>query len=96
MAVYHLDTIYTESEAAVLLKFVESIAFKSDKVDVQGYIVDILKDDTVILIRTISGAEYTASMKCALLLTNDTKSTHREMALAVYDKWMYIHHNQEK
>jgi hypothetical protein len=93
MAVYHSDTIYTESADIVLLKFVESIAFKADKDDMEGCVVDILKDDTIILIRTLSGAEYTASMKCALSHTKDTKSTHREMALAVYDKWMHIHHN---
>ena len=93
MAIYHPDTIYTETADIVLLKFVESIAFKADKDDQEGCVIDKLKDDTVILIRTISGAEYTASMKCAQSWTKDKISTHQDMAVAVYEKWMHIHHN---
>ena len=92
MTIYASDTVFTESADIVLLKFVESMSTRVDRQDMEGCVIDRLRDDTILFIRTVSGAEYTVSMKHALSSTKDQKSTHQEMGQAVYDRWMHIQH----
>ncbi len=93
MADYYPSIVYTDVNSVVHLKFVESMAFRSDSKDV---VIDKLRGDTILLVRTVSGTEYSVSMIYTLNQLNDTKSTQEEMILAIYDKWIRINAYQGK
>ena len=94
MTVYRLDVVYTETNDIVHLKFIESIALKTDKAEDEDLVIDRLKGDTFILIRTVSGAEYSVSIERARTLTADETITQDELATAIYNKWLKLHYKR--
>ena len=91
MSVYRPDVVYTESMDIVHLKFVESMAPRSDKAGSEDLVIDKLKGDSVLLIRTVSGAEHSVSIERARILADDNTSTQDELMTAIYNKWVKLH-----
>lgn len=87
MPIYPREVVTTTSEASVLLKFVESIHFSNDTGDV---LVEKLRDDILIYIRTISGAEYSVSTK-ALRKAMPEFESNEQLAESIYDRWVWLH-----
>lgn len=92
--VYRPDVVYTETNDIVHLKFIESIALKTDKAGDEDLVIDRLKGETFILIKTVSGAEYSVSIEKARILTDDQTSTQDELATAIYNKWVKLHYKR--
>jgi hypothetical protein len=85
--VYHQDVLYTSCGATILLKFIES--FIHDKTS-EDMVVDKLMDDFVFRIRTVSGAEYTISVKYISRKLGYGGGSVAEITEAIYDKWKFI------
>lgn len=88
MATFHGHAVPTVEGPVVLLKFIESICPRHE----DDEIIDKLKGDIVLSIRTISGAEYDVSMNVVHNSTYGLGDTsNEELAIAVVEKWNYIH-----
>ena len=70
----------------VLLKFIESIQVRED----EELIVDKLKGDVVLSVRTISGKEHLVSMKTLWETLGGGTLHGKELAIAVCEKWLWI------
>jgi hypothetical protein len=73
-------------DRAVLLKFIESMKFH----DGEDLTADVLKDDRHIDIITLSGREYTVSVKKQLSLWQIEKNDIDGYQKAIYEKWLHI------
>jgi hypothetical protein len=86
MSVYSGHSIMTVEGDLVLLKFVESIHVRDD----DDLVIDKLKGDVVLSIRTISGKEHTASMKSVWESLGGGSLHGKDLAIAVCEKWLWI------
>lgn len=86
MAVYNSHSIMTVGGDIVLLKFIESIQVRED----EELIVDKLKGDVVLSVRTISGKEHLVSMKTLWETLGGGTLHGKELAIAVCEKWLWI------
>lgn len=85
---YHLNVVQTICGSIVLLKFVES--FMPSGRNSEEKVVDKLKDDYCVGIRTVSGKEYQLSMMCIAKIINSSESKNT-IAQDIYDRWNFIH-----
>ena len=88
MARYLPDVISTVDDEMVHLKFVESMKLEHEDANL---VIDKLKGDVILIVTGISGTKHLVSMNKILKMCNDTESTHKEMADAVFEKWAKIH-----
>lgn len=96
MAVYRADVVYTETSEVVHFKFIESITIRDDKGPSDDLVIDKLKGDTVLLIRTVSGAEYSISINCIKRVLSLSTCSTDELVSAVFERWVEIHRSQKK
>jgi hypothetical protein len=87
MPIFNGHSIVTTSGDIVLLKFIESIRYSYEDNDV---IVDKLKGDVCISVRTVSGKECIVSMN-EVHATTGGSTKGRDLASAIFEKWMWIH-----
>jgi hypothetical protein len=87
MASYPFNTISTTTGEKVHLKFIES--FREIKSE-EDEIIDKLKGDIGVIIRTVSGAEYILSMNSIKMVVGD-KVTYNEAFNALSERWSTIH-----
>lgn len=84
------DTVYTTTGNIVALLYIESF---TPRVSSEESVISTLKDDLIIDIRTISGAEYEVSTKTLMekynytLPKNETKENYVE---AILRQWMRL------
>ena len=83
MAAYNHHYISTETGEIIPLKFVESMRLR----DAEEEVVDKLKGDVSIMIRTVSGKDYIISMNTYHKMYNQTND---DLAVSIYDKWLWI------
>ena len=95
MSNYSFDVIYVDGGEIVSLRHIESISFGKDSEEV---VIDKLKNDVTIRLRTVSGAEYTASA------INAYRKIHKldgdlgpikqggpaEIAESIYERWIWL------
>ena len=89
MTTYPLDTIKMTATFVVALKFVESMKYMEDQ---ESEVINALKGDVILNIRTISGAEYSVSMLSLknLLPFKDNIESLEALRDAVYNRWIHI------
>lgn len=86
MAGYPFETVSSITGEKVHLKFVESFREVRSEEDI---IIDKLKGDVGVIIRTVSGAEYTLSMNSIKSVVSD-KATYNEAFNALAERWSMI------
>jgi len=86
MSAYHGHAVSTVEGEIVLLKFVESIRIR----DAEDLVVDKLKGDVAILIRTISGKEHIVSMKQLHIAIGGGTVVGEDLAMSLIEKWNWI------
>lgn len=86
MSVYNSHSIVTVEGDIVLLKFIESVRVRED----EELIVDKLKGDVTLMVRTISGREHLVSMKTLWESVGGGSLHGKDLAVAVCEKWLWI------
>lgn len=85
MATFHASILIVDKRA-IGLKFIESMIFRTDS-DPVDRCADILRDDRHIDIITVSGREYTVSVKNQLYEWQLATSNLDDWQEAVYNAW---------
>ena len=88
MAVYPKEVIFIEPNQVIHLKYVESFSFDNTEITKT---FNTLKDDCTFSIRTVSGKEYEISSKFILTKMDLKTYTPEDLAMSIYDKWVWIH-----
>jgi hypothetical protein len=90
MSVYQPATLVTADKTVVALRHIESITFLQDE---EEMVVDKLKGDVTIRIRTISGMESVISMReqksvygNSYKITEDMKQLRED----IFDRWLSL------
>ena len=89
---YRITTLVSTDNTFVLLKYIESIR----EVSIDDQVVDRLKDDITLAIKTVSGTEYIISMSTQIEIYKDHGATNSkvEMRNNIVDQWLRIANNQ--
>ena len=85
---YNGHAIQAVDGEVILLKFVESMSNVNNDEDL---VVDKLKGDVCLKIRTVSGKSYTVSMNRLWHAIGGGTIMGKELAQSVYEKWLWIH-----
>lgn len=87
---YQPSTIVADNKAVIALRFVESMNFSKDE---EELVVEKLKDDVTIRIRTASGVEYEISMQMqrtvyssSYALATDLKGLRND----IFERWLSL------
>lgn len=86
--IYQKDFLILSDGRVVALKFVESMRFPNDDEDLT---VAVLREDFDVELITVSGREYTISVRSQY--PHDRRLKHEgivEARKAIFDKWCYI------
>lgn len=90
MSVYQPSTVVADDKAVIALRFVESMNFSKDE---EELVVEKLKDDVTIRIRTSSGLEYDISMQMqkkiygsSYALSGDIKGLRND----IFERWLSL------
>lgn len=87
---YRPDFICTAGGRVVHLKFIES--FGPSLLD-EDATADKLKGDTILNIRTVSGAEYSVSINAVVnWIGEDPTLAHTDVVRGIYEQWARIQH----
>jgi len=86
MSVFHGHSLVSIKEEIILLKFIESMCFLQE----EDALVDKLKGDISLVVRTISGREHIVSMNTVQKCVGDATFTNKELAYAILEKWLWI------
>ena len=78
--------VITATGEVIPFKFIESMRIRNE----ESEIVDKLKGDVSIEIRTLSGKEYTISTNNVHQNLGGT-ATGKNLAQSIFDKWIWIH-----
>ncbi len=84
--VFASHAVITATGEVIPFKFIESMRIKNE----DDEIVDKLKGDVCIDIRTLSGKDYTISMNVVHQELGGTP-TGKNLAQSIFDKWIWIH-----
>jgi len=95
MATYPRDFIRATSGIVVHLRFVESVVYKRRLAEQEEQVVDILKGNTILIMRSISGVDHEICIENILSEEEDTESTPQEMANAICARWVKLNSNME-
>lgn len=87
MSTFHGHSLPTVGGDTVLLKFIESIRIRDD----EDMVVDKLKGDVTLSIRTISGKEHVVSINMVWASLGGGVLTGKELAKEICEKWLWIH-----
>lgn len=90
MSVFQPPTIVADDKAVIALRFIESMNFSKDE---EELVVERLKDDVTIHIRTASGKEYDISMQMqkkiygsSYALSGDVKVLRTD----IFERWLSL------
>jgi len=95
MQPYNLHVLVSDDGTVIALRYVESI--KLDRTSEQA-VINVLKEDYSFDIITLSGMKYTISVETQKTAFQDLTfyGTHEEIALSIFEKWIYIITNYGK
>ena len=87
MATYRSEVVRSATGYIIHLRFIESIIYVTDPLD---QIIDKLKGQTVLIVKTVSGDEHRILLETILDDDNDGFSTVEDLAKAIIDKWSWL------
>lgn len=87
MTPYNGHSIQAVDGEVILLKFIESMCDVDNDEDM---VIDKLKGDVCLRIRTLSGKDYIVSMNKLWKSINGGSMVGKDLAQAVYEKWLWI------
>lgn len=91
MSIYSFDLVITTSKEIIPLIHIESFRFGYEDAD-ERQTLDRLIDDVTVSIITLSGREYTISMK-DLEKSFPTGMSGNLLAASVYQRWIWVLHS---
>lgn len=86
MSSFHGHSVVTVEDDIVLFKFIESINVR----DAEDMVVDKLKGDVTLSIRTTSGKEHIVSMNRMWDVIGGGTIRGQELASSICEKWLWI------
>lgn len=94
MAVFQPSFLVANDNTVVALKFIESMNLSRD---VEEQVLDKLKDDVVLEIRTVGGVQYTVSSRHQMEILKQycLSDDPIELRTAIFERWVNIVTNQD-
>jgi len=91
-----LRSLYSIDKESIPLIHIESMNSSREYIEREQQIIDILKDDFIIRIRTYSGREYLCSMKDSIARSDPSYKHSQETFYQeiVFEQWLRILYNE--